>query len=268
MVNRIWQHHFGAGIVKSTGNFGKTGDSPSHPELLDWLARRFVDEGWSVKAMHRLMMTSSAYRQSSKLTAALEQSDPDNWLLSRMPLRRMEAEVLHDTMLLVAGQLDETRYGPAAPVLVRDDGLVTPIGTEKGWRRSVYVQQRRKHIPTVLESFDLPQMNPNCLERVDSTVSTQALYLMNNARVHQLANAFAQRIRRESGDDPAAQIESLYWIALNRPPSAEEREALRVARTGLSEAFGNDASVERANSRALAKLCHTLLNSAAFLYID
>ena len=200
MVNRIWQHHFGAGIVKTTGNFGKTGDSPSHPQLLDWLARRFVDEGWSVKAMHRLMMTSSAYRQSSKLTSALEHSDPENRLLSRMPMRRMEAEVLHDAMLLVAGRLDETRYGPAAPVLVRDDGLVTPIGTKKGWRRSVYVQQRRKHIPTVLESFDLP------------------------------------------------------------------------ARRRLSEAFRNDSggasSVERANFRALAKQSHTLLNSAAFLYID
>ena len=144
MVNRIWQHHFGTGLVRTTGNFGKTGDKPSHRELLDWLAVRFVKEGWSIKAMHRLMVTSRVYRQVSKVTPERERLDPDNRLLSRMPLRRLEAEVLNDSMLAVAGRLDETPFGRPSPVLARDDGLVTPIETEKGWRRSVYVQQRRK----------------------------------------------------------------------------------------------------------------------------
>src|SRR5699024_1675814 len=134
MVNRIWKGHFGSGLVKTLGNFGKAGAMPTHPELLDWLAVEFVRQGWSVKALHRMMMTSSAYRQSTTVTSKHEESDPDNALLSRMPLRRMDAEGLHDTLLLVAGRLDETRFGVPAPVQVRPDGLVTPINTAKGWR--------------------------------------------------------------------------------------------------------------------------------------
>lgn len=272
MVNRIWSHHFGAGLVKTTGNFGKTGAPPSHPALLDWLATRFAAEGWSIKAMHRLMMRSSAYRQASKVSARHEEADPENQLLSRMPLRRMEAEVLHDTMLLVSGRLDETPFGPASPVLVRDDGLVTPIATEKGGRRAVYVQQRRKHIPTLLESFDLPQMNPNCLQRVDSTVSLQALYLMNNAQVHELAAALAQRIRQEAGPDPRRQIEHMYWRAASRPPADEELRMNLAAWSKLAGARdaaqpGGEAEPAAA-AKALTKLAHTMLNSASFLYID
>ena len=267
MVNRIWQHHFGAGIVRSTGNFGKTGDKPSHPELLDWLAVRFVKEGWSIKAMHRLMATSSVYRQVSKLTPEREQLDPDNRLLARMPLRRMEAEVLNDSMLAVSGRLDETPFGRPAPILARADGLVTPIATEKGWRRSIYVQQRRKDIPTVLDSFDLPAMSPNCPERTDSTVSTQALFLMNNAQVHEWAGALAQRVESEAGPDPAAQIETMYWIALSRPPTDEERDLNLSAWTKLTEGPGASGA-KSAPLAALTKLCHTVLNSATFLYID
>src|SRR5260221_1769560 len=133
MVNRIWKEHFGTGIVKTPANFGKAGAAPTHPELLDWLAVEFVRQGWSVKAMQRLMMTSSAYRQSSKVASIHEAKDPDNVLLSRMSIRRMGAEVLNDTMLLVSGRLDETRYGVPAPVQVRGDGLVTPVATDKGW---------------------------------------------------------------------------------------------------------------------------------------
>ena len=267
MVNRIWQHHFGAGLVRTTGNFGKTGDKPSHQELLDWLAVRFVKEGWSVKAMHRLMVTSSVYRQVSKLTPEQEQLDPDNRLLSRMPLRRMEAEVLSDSLLAVSGRLDETPFGRPSPVLTRGDGLVTPIGTERGWRRSIYVQQRRKEIPTVLDSFDLPAMSPNCTERTDSTVSTQALFLMNNAQVHAWAGALAQRVENAAGPDPAARIETMYWIVLSRPPTDEERDLNLSAWTKLTESPSrNDATTTP--RAALTKLCHTVLNSAAFLYID
>jgi mono/diheme cytochrome c family protein len=267
MVNRIWQHHFSFGLVRSTGNFGKTGDKPSHPELLDWLAVRFEKEGWSVKAMHRLMVTSSVYRQVSKLTPRHEQLDPDNRLLSRMPLRRMEAEVLNDSMLAVADQLDTTPFGPPAPVFARDDGLVAPIATEHGWRRSIYVQQRRKEIPTGLNSFDMPAMSPNCTERTDSTVSTQALFLMNNAQVHEWAAALAKRVENETGPDPASQIETMYWIALSRPPTDEERDLNLAAWTKLTEDPGRSGTTSTPLA-ALTKLCHTVLNSAAFLYID
>ena len=267
MVNRIWQHHFGEGLVRSTGNFGKTGDKPSHRELLDWLAVRFVKEGWSIKAMHRLMVTSSVYRQASKLTPEPEHRDPDNRLLSRMPLRKMEAEVLNDSILAVSGRLDETPYGRPSPVLARDDGLVTPIATESGWRRSIYVQQRRKEIPTVLDSFDLPAMSPNCTERTASTVSTQALFLMNNAQVHEWAAALAERVENEADPSPAAQIETMYWIALSRPPTDEELNLNLSAWTKLTE-NPSGSGAENTARAALTKLCHTVLNSAAFLYID
>ena len=252
MVNRLWKEHFGTGIVKTLANFGKAGAAPTHPELLDWLSTEFVRQGWSVKAMHRLMMTSSAYRQSSQVNPAQEERDPDNLLLSRMTIRRMPAEVLNDTMLLVAGRLDEARYGAPAPVDVKPNGLVTPIGTEKGWRRSIYVQQRRSNIPTLLDNFDFPAMTPNCVERVDSTVATQALHLMNNGMVDDLAGSFAKRVQREAGADAGKQVEKLYWIALSRPPSEEEK----------------NVSLESLSKIPLERFCHTVLNSAAFIYID
>src|SRR2546428_5910016 len=139
-----------------------------------------------------------SYRQSSKVTPLHEERDPDNVLLSRMGMRRMGAEVLNDTMLMVSGRLDETRYGVPAPVQVRGDGLVTPVATGKGWRRSIYVQQRRSNIPTILDNFDFPAMTPNCVDRVDSTVATQALHLMNNGMVDDLAGSLAKRVEREA----------------------------------------------------------------------
>ena len=127
--------------------------------------------------MHRLIMTSNVYRQSSTVTPELDKADPDNLLLSRMPLKRMEAELVYDTLLTISGRLDERRFGLPDPVQVRDDGLVTPIATENGWRRSLYTAQRRTETLTLLESFDLPPMSPNCLERNTSTVAIQALHL-------------------------------------------------------------------------------------------
>jgi hypothetical protein len=272
MVNRIWKYHFGTGIVKSVGNFGKTGTPPSNPELLDWLATEFVRQGWSIKKMQRIIMTSSTYRQVSKVSPEAQRLDPDNALVSRMPLRRMDAEVLNDTLIFLAGRLDETRFGIPEPVLVRDDGLVVPIETDKGWRRSIYVEQRRTEIPTILDNFDLPPMSPNCVERPESTVSLQALYLMNNGMVRQLAGSLASRVRHEAGADPRKEVESVYWIALSRPPGAEERkdslDALGKLRKLEKNASGGSVTDEIADQRALAKLCHTVFNSASFIYID
>ncbi len=283
MVNRIWKHHFGQGLVKSVGNFGKTGDRPSHPELLDWLAQEFVRQRWSLKEMHRLMMTSSVYRQGGQRgregegergrntnNAADDPSpspplppDADNRLLSRMPLRRMEAELLRDSLLLVAGQLDETRFGPGDAVTVRPDGLVL-----SGKRRSVYVQQLRKHPASLLESFDLPAMNPNCLQRAESLVAPQALHLMNDATVRELARQFADRVQREAGDDSARQVQRAYWIALTRPPSDEELTNCLQTLTSLTEQWTKQVSAAEASRKALATLCHTIMNSASFLYVD
>lgn len=269
VVNRTWKGHFGRGIVHSVGDFGQAGAAPTHPELLDWLAVRLVRHGWGLKSMHRLMMTSGTYRQSSSLTSEHERLDPENTFFSRMPLTRMEAEVLRDTMLFVAGRLNEARFGRPDPVEVRDDGLITSVGTASGWRRSIYVQQRRTEIPTILDAFDLPQQNPNCVERRQSTVTPQALHLINNATVYELAAAFAQRVRREAGGQPTEQIEQMYRLALSRPPGEEERKAARKALAELTTHWARQGPADQDPSmRALHSLCHAVFNTAAFLYIN
>jgi Protein of unknown function (DUF1549)/Protein of unknown function (DUF1553)/Planctomycete cytochrome C len=269
-VNRLWRHHFGRGIVPSLGNFGKAGQPPTHPELLDWLAVEFVRSGFSRKAMHRLMVTSAVYRQRSAVTAESQALDPDNALLSRVPLVRLDAEALYDTLLFVSGRLDELPFGPADAVQARADGLATPAGTDRGWRRLVYVNQPRKQLPTHLETFDFPQLSPNCLERRDSTVAPQALYLMNNGMVERLAEEFARRVGRESGSDPAARVERVYWLALSRAPSAAERETgVKALETLAVEwAKAGSANGEAARQKALATYCHAVVNSAGFLYVD
>jgi hypothetical protein len=267
-VNRIWKHHFGTGIVKSLGNFGKAGVPPTHSELLDWLAREFVRQGWSFKAMHRLLMTSATYRQISFVSPEMRKHDPENAHYSRMPLTRLDAEALYDTMLLVAGRLDETRFGPGDPVRARPDGLVTPADTERGWRRMIYVQQTRKQVPTHLENFDFPQMNPNCIERRHSTVAPQALQLMNNGMVLRLAEEFARRVQKEAGKDAAKQVECVHLIALSRLPSDEEMQVGVKALERLTERWAERGDAREAPLRSLTTYCHAIVNSAAFLYVD
>jgi hypothetical protein len=272
-VNYLWRHHFGSGIVKTLSNFGKAGSPPTHPELLDWLAREFVRQGWSLKAMHRLMATSAVYRQSSAVTADREKLDPENALYSRMPLVRLDAEQLYDSLLFDAGKLDETRFGPADPVQTRPDGQVTPAPTVHGWRRLLYVQQLRKQVVTHREDFDFPQQNPNCIERRDSTVAPQALYLMNSGMVQQLAGDFVRRVVHDAGADPAKQIDRVYLIALSRPPTDEEKriglDALeQFAEKWAKQTGGDEPDKERIRLKALTTYCHTIMNSAAFLYVD
>jgi hypothetical protein len=191
-----------------------------------------------------------------------------------MPLVRLDAEALYDTLLLVAGRLDETRFGPGDSVQVRPDGLVTPAGTMRGWRRLIYVQQSRKQIPTHLENFDYPQMNPNCIERRDSTVATQALHLMNNGMVHHLAEQFALRVTREAGSDPVKQIERVYLIALSRFPSSEEKHIGLEGLGQLSNLWAKQVAVpgktghDAVGMKALTAFCHAIMNSAGFLYVD
>jgi len=284
MVNRIWQHHFGRGLVASVGNFGQTGTDPTHPKLLDWLAGEFVARGWSIKAMHRLMMLSATYRQVSSAVdpdggpSESQQRDPLNEWFSRMPLKRMEAELVRDTALWVADRLNDTQFGPADPVNVRKDGLVTAKSVRGGWRRSVYLRQRRKEFPTFLSTFDLPSMTPNCIQRPESTVALQALFLMNNATIDQLAGSFAERVEKEAGTEIELQVRRAHLVAFSRGPADEEleagREALQLLRRHWVEHLASESKAGRpnkgapANRRALASYCHALLNSAAFLYID
>ena len=266
MVNSIWKHHFRRGIVKTLGNFGQTGSRPTHPELLDWLALEFIRSEWSIKELHRLIMNSSTYRQASTVTPAHQQLDPDNDLLSRFPMKRMEAEVLWDTLLLTSGRLDDSPFGPANGVKVRADGLVTAVGTDTGWRRSIYVEHNRKQNMTILECFDLPRPTPNCLERPLSTVAPQALHLLNNQTIEQLMFSFADRVIREAGTDPSRQFERCYQLALGRSPSDEERQLLTETFNQLRKTWEETESSP--GRHALANLCHILINSAEFIFID
>ena len=237
MVNRIWRHHFGAGLVATLDNFGTTGSPPTHPELLDWLAVEFVRRDWSIKDIHRLIVTSRTYRQTSIASAESVEHDPEGRWLSRMPLRRLEGEPLRDALFFVAGRLDLTPFGPPDDVDARDDGLVTSLPTDAGWRRSVFVLQRRTRLPTILDSFDAPQMTPNCLERRTSVVAPQALHLLNDATVHELAGSFADRVRMGCNDDRSAQIVRIHELAYGRQPSTEEMRLVEQALDQLSDAW-------------------------------
>jgi hypothetical protein len=287
MVNRIWQHHFGRGIVATPENFGHSGAPPTHPELLDWLAVEFMEHGWSVKHLHRLMMTSTAYRQSARRPLEGEPSagstaDPENELLWRMNLRRMEAEVLRDAVLAVSDMLDRTTCGPPVPVEVNPDGLVTV--SEKGptptsqWRRSLYVRSLRGSHPlgqgfklSMFEIFDYPEIVINCTHRTNSTTPLQSLALVNSKFMMEQARYFADRLRALAGVAAPADrlVESAFRLALGRQPSPA---ALRFCHEFLAtqtQVYVADEKTtpEQAAQRALASLCLMLLASNEFLYI-
>jgi hypothetical protein len=264
-VNRLWQHHFGGGIVPTAENFGPSGTLPTHPELLDWLAIRLAEQGWSSKVIHRLIMTSSTYRQSSRVGPEAEQLDPGNVLYSRMPLKRVDAEALRDSILFIAGRLDETRLGPPELLFVRHDGMVMTPAFRAKERRSIYLQQRRATVHTMLDLFDYPQMGPNCSQRASTAVAPQALFLLNNSLIRALADALAERVRQEAGDHLADQIDRIYWLASSRPPTVDEKSIILGE---LEKAYEAGSSQPDARKRLMARLCHTVINSNAFIYVD
>lgn len=240
LANRIWHHHFGRGIVGTVADFGNQGDRPTHPELLDWLASELVARKWSLKDMHRLLMNSAVYKQSSTRTAEGDAVDPDNLLLSRASVRRLDAETLRDAMLSVSGQLNPKMFGTPVPVMLDTDGQVivgvdttdtagrptgkvVPLNGEE-FRRSVYVQMRRTRPLALLEAFDLPKMEPNCELRSASTVAPQSLTLMNSAFALGAATAFAERVQREAGATPEARIQRAWKLALGTLPTPTELE--------------------------------------------
>ncbi len=279
IVNRVWKHHFGRGIVATLDDFGAAGARPTHPELLDWLAVEFIESGWSLKHLHRLLMTSATYQQDSAVVREHQLRDPDNRWLSRMSLRRMEAEVLRDSLLAMSDKLDRRAFGPADAIESREDGLVTSRAQDGGYRRSVYVLKRRTKRLTILDNFDRPRMSPNCVDRTVSTVAPQALHLMNNKMVHQLSLSFADRMISETGRSASAQIRGMYLTAVGRPPDAVELEALTDSLVALrgrwetylmqnAKALDGQQNEPAAHRFALGNLVHAMMNSAAFLYID
>ena len=261
MVNRLWQHHFGEGIVRTPSNFGKMGEPPSHPELLDWLAVEFMDKGWRLKAMHRLMLTSQAYQMSSGDVRASVAIDRENRFFWRMPRLRLDAETVRDAVLATAGTLQRTIGGPAIfpyidPDLFekssRRDWKGMPDSDPATWRRSLYVFSKRSIRYPMFEAFDQPNLVNSTDRRNRTTIAPQALILMNNPMVLFQAGTFAERVRAEAGADVGRQVDRAFLLALGRGPDAAER-------TRAIGFIGESPS-------GLEEFCHVLFNLNEFIY--
>jgi hypothetical protein len=265
IVNRLWQHHFGEGIVRSVDNFGVLGERPTHPELLDSLATELIREGWSLKRLHRLMVLSSTYRMASQSTASADQADPENKLLHRMSIRRLEAECIRDAMLAVSGRLDGRMYGPSVmPHLtpfMAGRGRPGASGPLDGdGRRSLYINVRRNFLTPMFLAFDYPIPFTTMGRRSVSNVPAQALTLMNNPFVLQQAETWAKRVLAEPNLTDDERIAKLYVSAFGRLPSTEERD----------EALAFLASQNGARQRgdAWKDLCHVLFNVKEFIFVN
>jgi hypothetical protein len=331
LVNRVWMLHFGRGIVATPGDFGFLGARPSHPELLDWLANEFVygrsewptrsasrhdlsrserstfDGGWELKRLHRLIMSSAAYRQRSNAEFRMQNAelahdaalanpqsefrnpqslDPDNTLLWRQNLRRLEAEAVRDSILAATGQVNQKMYGPPVPVTVDEVGQVIvgldnrdsagrpqgkrgALGSDE-YRRSVYVQVRRSQPLSMLETFDAPALNPNCEIRNRSTVAPQSLLLMNNEFVLAQSQALAQRVIDLAGKNRREQVRLAWRLALSQEPDESNIDAAVafVAEQEQELSVQPPDKAPPAETGALASFCQALFSSNAFLYVD
>jgi len=269
MVNRVWQHHFGAGLVATPSNFGVSGMKPTHPELLDYLAAQFIANGGHLKPLHKLMLMSAAYRQQTSSNEKGQAVDPMNHLLWRMNRQRMEAEVVRDSILSVSGKLNRAPGGPGFKPRIRADLLdasqrnkwpVIQAETKEHWRRSVYIYVKRQLLMPSMELFDAPTTTDSCALRMQSTVPTQALVLMNDEFVEDQAGYLAQHAAAEAGDALPNIVDRLFTLTLSRKPTPKRLEqalAFLQAREEVSD-----------RSSALRDLSHVLLNSSEFIYIE
>jgi Protein of unknown function (DUF1553)/Protein of unknown function (DUF1549) len=269
LVNRLWQHHFGEGIVSTPSDFGRNGARPSHPELLDWLASEFLSRGGSLKAIHRLIVTSSTYQQNSRiedsgsrieggqpLPGDPRSTDAGNRLLWRYPPQRLEAETLRDSILAVCGNLDRRMSGPGFDLFEPNDNYVkvytpkTQFGPAE-WRRMVYQSKPRMQLDNVFGAFDCPDAGQIAPKRNRSTTPLQALNLLNSSFMVQQADIFAQRLQGEAGNDVEAQVRRAFLLAFGREPVVEEQEA----------------AAQLIRTEGLAVFCRALLNANEFVSI-
>jgi hypothetical protein len=270
MVNRIWQRHFGTGLVATPDNFGLSGTRPTHPEILEYLAAEFRSSGWSLKAIHRLILLSSTYQQASAGRKDALAIDPNNRLLWRYPMARLDAEAIHDAMLVVSDELSERLYGPYVPTeRDKDGGVVVPENTVGSHRRGIYLQQRRTQVDTLLQLFDAPVMVNNCAVRGTSTVPLQSLELLNSAFVRSRAAAFAKttraRISAGADDELSTSVRRAIAMAFGRRSTPfEERTSLQFVREQIETYHG----AKNARRRAWRDFCQMLLASNAFLYVE
>jgi len=271
MANRVWQYHFGRGLVRSSSNFGVQGDRPTHPELLDWLAAELVSNGWRLKPLHRLIMTSDAYRMSSRAQPEALAKDPANDALWRFDMRRLTAEEVRDTALAVSGELNPAMGGPGVYPEIPAEVMAGQSQPGKGWgkatraqaaRRSVYVHAKRSLLLPILESFDQAETDRSSPVRFSTTQPTQALAMLNGKFLNDQAAAFAARLRREAGPDPDAQITLAWRLATAHAPSPEER------RRALALLEGYPADQRGEGGLALKALCLVVLNLNETVYLD
>ena len=272
MANRLWHYHFGRGLVATPSDFGLMGESEGNRALLDWLAATFVEQGWSVKKMHKLLMLSSAYQQSSAFNEAAAQVDPDNKLLWRFRRARLTGEEIRDAVLAVSGQLNRQMFGPSVFPEI-------PAGFEVrgGWkkneseearnRRSVYVFVRRNSRYPLFNAFDMPDTHESCARRAVTTTAPQALSLLNDKIFLRAAQAFAARVLKDCGDDVNAQIVNVYRLALARDPNATERQTA-LEFLPKQAALLKTGTAEETRAAALADLCHVLFNANEFVYVN
>jgi hypothetical protein len=256
MVNRIWQGHFGAGIVLTSSDFGNNGAAPSNPPLLDWLASEFIQSGWSIKALHKRIVLSQTYRQTSvAANAAASNQDADVHLLWRYPTRRLEAETIRDSILAVSGKLNLTMHGRGFDLFNQRGGLsgFNPVESfsGEGLRRMIYAHKVRRERETVFGAFDCPDAGQSIDRRRESTTPLQALNLFNSRFTLEQSEAFANRIKSIAGAEISNQIRTAYQIALSREPTASE----------LSDAQ------EIVAAHGLPILCRALFNSNEFLFL-
>ena len=261
IVNRVWQHHFGEGLVRTPSDFGVMGERPTHPELLDWLTRWFIDHGWSIKQLTRLMLSSNAYRMSTAWNEQYGPQDPEARLLWRMPYKRLEVEAIRDSILAVSGRLNTKMFGPSVfpeipPAALEGssdpDKIWKPSSEEEASRRTVYVFLKRSMIVPMLDVLDLCDTARSAARRQNTSVATQALTLFNGDFVNHQARYLAERLRREAGDDREKQIDLAWRLALTRPPKPSETAAM----------------LEFLKREPLEQMCRVIFNLNEFVYAD
>ena len=261
IVNRVWQHHFGEGLVRTPSDFGVMGDRPTHPELLDWLATWFVENGWSIKKLHKLILTSNTYRMSKQWNTEYSEKDPEDRLLWRVPFQRLEVEAIRDSALAVSGQLNTTMFGPSMYPHIPPAAMEGSSDPDKIWkesneweasRRTIYAFIKRSMVVPMLEVLDLCDSTRTTARRQNTSVATQALTLFNGDFVNRQAQHLADRLRRDAGPDPAKQIDLAYRLALARPPNPAETAAM----------------LDFLKRESLEQMCRVIFNLNEFAYVD
>jgi len=267
-VNRIWQQYFGAGIVSTPDNLGVSGARPTNPELLDWLAAKFMEDGWSLKKLHRLILESAAFRQSSAPRDRAVARDPDDRLLWRYPMRRLDAEAIRDAMLAVCGRLGTKTNGVYVPTPRNGAGeIITDESKPDAFCRSIFLQQRRTQVPTFLGTFDAPSVVFNCTRRAATTMPLQSLSLLNSEFAVKRGEDLARRLQKDCGNDIAARVRRGFLLACCREPDKVERKAAMDFLAEQRAAYAGKTETE-VELRSWSDFCQSLFGLNAFLYLE